>query len=265
MKIAVCVKSVPDPEQYDKILIDPESKRLVRDGIPSVLNISDRHAIEAALRLKERHGGEIVVISMGPPMAQVQLREALAMGADSAFLLSDRKVGGADTLATSYALSVMLKKIGGVDLVLAGNESADGATSHVPSQLGEWLGFSHTVNALAIDLEDDAHVLVTKRMDDGEAVYRLSMPSVIAVNQRCNQVRLTSAIAVLKAKNKPLTVWSAEDLSELDETYIGLDGSPSKNGELHTIEATKNCKMLEGSEDEAAAAVVELIQPLLRA
>lgn len=262
MQIAVCIKSVPDPDYYDKIMIEPKTKTLVRDGIPTVINAADKHALEQALQLKEKLGGEVTVVSMGPPAARTQLLEALALGADKAYLLSDRKVGGADTLATSYTLSQLIRATGEYDMILAGNESADGATSHVPSQLGEWLGWSHSMNVIAMEMEDDSHVLITKQFENGQGVYRVTLPCVIAVNQRINKVRYVNAMAALKAKKKPLEVWSSENVA-LDETYIGLKGSPSKNGELETVESSKNCQMIEGDENEIAIAVLDKILPAL--
>ena len=263
MKIAVCVKSVPDPDYYDQIVIDPINKTLQRAGIPAVINVSDKHAIEAALQLKEKHGGEITLISMGPPAVEQQLREALAMGADEAFLLSDRKVGGADTLATSYALSKVIEKTGPYDLILAGNESADGATSHVPSQIGEWLGIGSLCSVLSVDMDGD-NFTATKKFENGTAKFCLSSPCVIAVNQRINKVRLTNMMAILKAKKKPLTVFSAADLPDLDEQYIGLSGSPTQNGELHMVESTKSCTMLEGTEEETAVMIYDRIKQFVR-
>jgi electron transfer flavoprotein beta subunit len=262
MQIAVCIKSVPDPEYYDKIAIDPVNKTLVREGIPTVINDADKHALEQALQLKEKHGGEITVVSMAPPAARTQLLEALAYGADRAYLLSDRKVGGSDTLATSYVLSQLIKTIGKFDIILTGNESADGATAHVPSQLGEWLGIGHSMNVVAMEMEDDDHALVTKQFENGRGVYRIPLPCVIAVTPRINTVRYINAIAVLKAKNKPFQVWSSDDVV-LDEAYIGLEGSPSKSGELETVECTKNCQMLEGDEKEIVTAIFEKIRPAL--
>lgn len=262
MKIAVCIKSVPDPDYYDQIIIDPETKVLVREGIPTIINIADKHAIEQAVQIREKEGGEITIISMGPPMARQQMLEALAMGGDRAFLVSDRKVAGADTLATSYILSKAVGKTGPYDLILMGNESADGATAHVPSQLGEWLGYSHAANTIAMETEEGSF-LITRRMDEGFARFRLEAPAVIGVSQRINQVRLTSAIAILKAKNKPLEVLSADDLGDVDENYVGLAGSPSQNGELQTIDTKKDCIMLEGSEQEAAEQIYAIIAPKL--
>lgn len=258
MKIAVCIKSVPDPEYYDSIHIDPVKKTLVREGIPTIINIADKHAIEEALRIKERTGGEITVISMGPPNAKMQMMEALAMGADKAYLVSDRKVGGADTLATSYTLFKAIEKTGPYDLVLAGNESADGATAHVPSQLGEWMGVRHVANVSKIEDDGDAFI-VLRQFENGYGKYRVKMPCVLAVNQYINQVRLTNAMAIIRAKKKPLTILSADDLEGLDENYIGLKGSPSQNGEMESIESSKECTMIEATDEVEAAEKVYAI------
>lgn len=258
MKIAVCIKSVPDPDHYDEIIIDPVKKTLVREGIPTVINRADKHALEEALRFKEKFGGEITVISMGPPNVKKQMMEALGMGADRAFLISDRRVGGADTLATSYTLYKTIEKTGPYDLIFAGNESADGATSHVPSQLGEWLDIPHAANIVNIEAEDDG-IIVFRQFENGIGKYKLSIPCLVAVNSRINEVRMTNAIALIKAKNKPLTVFSADDLDNLDERYIGLAGSPSQNGELEVVETSKECVMIEGDEEEAAEQVYSIL------
>lgn len=258
MKIAVCIKSVPDPDYYDSIRIDPETKLLIRNGIPTILNTADKHALEEALRIKEGVGGDITVVTMGPHAAKQQLTEALAMGADRAFLVSDRKLGGADTLATSYTLSRALTVTRPYDLILMGNESADGATAHVPSQLGEWLGFCHCANVMSIQ-QDDGGFIVMRKLDRGMAKYRISAPAVIAVNHRINTVRLTNALAILRAKNKPLATLSADDLGELDERYVGLAGSPSQNGELLSVESDRHCTMIEGTEEQAAEQVYTIL------
>lgn len=258
MRIAVCVKSVPDPEYYDKIQLDPVNKTLVREGIPTIINPSDKHAIEEALRLKSKFGGEIIAFSMGPDAVCSQMLECLAMGCDEAYLISDRKVAGADTLATSYTLSVAIQQYGPFDIVLAGNESSDGATSHVPSQLGEWLGMSHAANVVCVENEEN-HLIVSKKLDAGVAKVRLTKPSVLGVNVRINEVRPTNAMAILRAKKKPLHIVRADELP-LDEQYIGLTGSPSQNGELEVISVKKQCEMLSGTNEEIADAIVELIR-----
>ncbi|MBV1758551.1 MAG: electron transfer flavoprotein subunit beta, partial [Dethiosulfatibacter sp.] len=129
MNIAVCVKPVPDSEYYDKITIDPKTKRVNREGIPTIINTMDKHAIEAALQLKEKHGGKVTVFTMAPDSAVENLRRVLAMGADEAFLCSDRALGGADTWATSYTLFKAMEKTGPFDLILLGNETEDGGTA----------------------------------------------------------------------------------------------------------------------------------------
>ena len=258
MNIAVCVKSVPDPEFYEKITIDPETKLLNRSGIPVVINEADRHALEAALRLKEQCGGEITVVSMGPPAARAQLMEALAMGADRAYLISDRKVGGADSLATSYTLSKLLEKTGSYDVVLAGNESVDGATAHVPSQLGVWLGASHAANV--VDVTWDNGIVVTKQFESGCGKYRLKTPCVVGVTTKANEVRFNNVRTILSAKNKPLTILSAADIEDLDEKFLGLAGSPSQNGDVETFSGSKECQMLTGTENEIAEKIVDIIR-----
>ncbi|MBQ9156399.1 MAG: electron transfer flavoprotein subunit beta/FixA family protein [Eubacterium sp.] len=258
MKIAVCIKSVPDPEYYEKITIDPESKRLVRDGIPAVINEADKHAIEAALRFKETEGGEITLLSMGPPAARDQLMEGLAMGADKAFLISDRKVGGADSLATAYTLRKLVESTGEYDVILTGNESADGATAHVPSQLGVWLGAAHATNV--VDLAWDNGLVVTKAFEKGRGRYRLSTPCVVGVTAKANEVRFNDVRTILDAKNKQLDILSAADLKELNDKYIGLAGSPSQNGEVETVSGNKECLMLTGTESEIADQIAAIIR-----
>lgn len=258
MKIAVCVKSVPDPEYYEKITLDPATKRLVRDGIPAVIGEADRHALEAALALRDENDGEITVVSMGPPAARRQLLEALAMGADRAFLISDRKVGGADTLATSYTLSCLLAKTGTYDVILAGNESADGSTAHVPSQLGVWMGIAHAAGVVSVS-SDDKGLIVTKEAEGGLAKYRLRTPCVVAVTPKANEVRFMDVRNILAAKEKELQVWSAADVGNMDESFMGLAGSPSQNGEVFAIESSKNCRMLTGTESEIADQIVSII------
>ena len=262
LNIVVCIKSVPDSEYYDSITIDPVKKTLVRTGIPTVIGSADKNAIEAALRLKEKHGGSVTVISMGPPEARAQLIEALALGADQAYLISDRRVGGADTLATSYTISRALAKVGVFDLVLAGNESDDGATSHVPSQLGEWLGVSHMMDAINVAYEDEA-ALVSRKLEDGVGVYKVKLPCVVSIKRGANEVRYPNMMSLMSVKKKPFTVLSLDDLDEVDESFIGLKGSPSQCGELRSIEFNRDSVLLEGTEEEIAEAIINQMKKVV--
>ena len=264
MKIAVCIKAVPDPDYYGSIGFDPATKTLLRGGIPAVLNDGDKHALEEARRIKETCGGEITAICMGVPDAKKQLTEALAMGADQAFLISDRKVAGADSLATSYTIAKAIEQTGPYDLILLGNESADGGTAHVPSQIGEWLGIGHAVNALSLEPEEDA-VTITRKFEKGSARYRLLLPCVISVNARINEVRLTSVMDILKAKKKPITLLTAEDIEGLDLSCVGLAGSPSQNGDLEPVSGGKECIMITGEEDEIIAQLCGIITKAMSA
>jgi len=139
MQIIVCMKPVPDPKHWHKLTLDPETRTLIREGIPSTINPLDKNALEAALRLKEDQGGEVIVISMAPPEMKPVLREALAMGADHGILLSDRIFGGSDTLGTAYVLAEGIKSLDRYDIILCGNETIDGGTAQVSAQIAEFL------------------------------------------------------------------------------------------------------------------------------
>jgi len=262
-KIAVCIKSVPSPDEYDKMTIDPETMSLVRAGISSVVNSADKHAVELALTIKEKHGGEVTVVSMGPPDAKEQLYEMLALGADKAALLCDKKFAGADTLATSYSLSLLLKNLGDFDLILAGNESDDSGTAHVPSQLGEWMDIPHIANVVSAELEGEKYLIAEKELEDGTAVYKLTLPCVAAVKKKINTVRFATMGGLFSAKSKPLTILGADDLKDLNEEYIGLTGSPTQGGEMRTVHQGRNSQAIEGTEEEIAAVILDKINALI--
>lgn len=263
MKIAVCVKSVPDSNYYDKIKMDPETNVLIRKGIPTVISGADKTALEAALELREKVGGTVVVVSMGPGNARMQLLETLAMGADEAYLASDRKFGGADTLGTSYVLSETIKKIGGVDLVIAGNDSDDGATSHVPTQIGEWMNVPHMMDVVAVDADSDDAVKVSRKFENGVGNYKISTPCVISVKRGINDIRYATVKGILTAKDKPYTVFTYGDFEDIDDTYLGLAGSPSQSSGISVVDDSRNRELLEGSADEIAEAIIEKMNTLV--
>ncbi|MGI6145329.1 MAG: electron transfer flavoprotein subunit beta/FixA family protein [Clostridia bacterium] len=266
LKIAVCIKPVPDPDYYDQITIDPVRKTITRAGIPTIINPVDKNALEAALQIKEQVGGTVTVITMAPPNGEESLREMLAMGADEACLLTDRAFGGADTLATSYTLAQGLKKLGNFDLVFTGTESADGATSQVPSQLAEWLGMAHLWNVSEIKLKEDQaedkvqELQAKMKIENGYIEYEVKLPAVLAVSRDLNTPRFTSIMGVMKAKKKPLTVFTVNDV-DVDRTLIGLDGSPTKAGAVFTPSLSRKGERLTGDLDE----VVEQLLQKLRA
>ncbi|MDC7225649.1 MAG: electron transfer flavoprotein subunit beta/FixA family protein [Spirochaetales bacterium] len=268
MNIGVLVKPVPDPEQYNSITIDPETKRLNRSGVPTIVNPSDKCAVEAALKLKEKFGGKIVIFTMAPPDGREKLMEVLAMGADEAVLVSDREFGGADTLATSYTLVKAVEKKSAesesFDLILSGNESADGATGHVPAQVGEMLGFNHLSAIVQIVAEGEGRpdsLTVFQKIENGKNEFEIKLPAVIGVTRDINKPRYTSAMGVIKAKKKPFDTYDCEALSP-DKSRIGIEGSPTKAGAIFTPDTGRKSEELSGSPEEIAEELVKRIKAI---
>lgn len=258
LNIAVCIKPVPDPDCYDKITIDPVRKTITRAGIPTIINPVDKNAVEAALQLREKHGGKVTVITMAPPNAEESLRELLAMGADEAVLLTDRAFAGADTLATSYALSAGLQKVGPFDLIFTGTETADGATSQVPAQLAEWLDVAHLWNVQEFELEGNT-LNVKMGIENGYISYSVQMPALLAVKRSINKPRYTSVMGVMKAKKKPLTVFTAADL-DVEQERLGLQGSPTKAGAVFTPSLARKGQQLTGETEEIVEQLVQVLR-----
>lgn len=258
MNIAVCVKPVPDPRHYDQITIDPATKLLKRQGAPMVMNPVDKNAIEAALQLKERFGGKVVLVSMAPPDAGEMLMEGLAMGADEACLLSDGAFAGSDTLATARVLAAGLNKIGKPDLVLTGSASADSGTSHIPSQLGELMGFPHLNSLSELNLEESTLKMKT-RIENGYALYKGRLPMVLGVSREINRPRYTTLMGVVAARHKPFTSWGLGDLG-LDPASVGLSGSPTRPGDLHMPVHERKSEMLEGEPGVVAGKIIAILR-----
>jgi len=259
LNIVVCVKPVPDPEKYNQLNIDPATKRLVRAGIPTVINPSDRNALEEGLRIRDSIGGKVTVMSMAPLFSQDKVKECLAMGADEAYIISDQMYGGSDTLATSYIIAMAIKKIVmDVDLILAGNESADGATAHVPSQLAEWLELPHISNATYLEVVGEL-LNVQKKIDNGNIDYQIKLPALVAVARGSNKPRLISALGIIKAKSKKLEIVTQSELN-LDSSYIGLPGSPTQPGELFVPDINRKTIKMDGEIEDVAKAVLKIIK-----
>ena len=258
LSIAVCIKPVPDPAHYDKIRIDPVRKTVVREGIPTIINPSDKHAIEAALQLRGE-GDTVTVITMAPPNAEETLRDALAMGADAAILLTDRAFAGADTWATSYTLAAGLKKAGEFDIVVTGTESADGATTQVPAQLAEWLGWPHLWNAVSMEKISAESLKVRTKAENEWSDYQIGLPCLLAVAREANKPRLTSLMGVMKAKKKPLTVWTRADL-DVEDGSLGIGGSPTQPGAIFEPEMGRKGIVLTGDAEEIVNVLVEKLR-----
>ena len=223
MRIAVCVKQVPDTNE---IRINPETGTLIRDGVPSILNNDDANALEQALQLKDADPKtEVVAITMGPPQAKEMLQECLAMGADEAILLSDRALGGSDTWATSNALAAGLRKAGPFDLIFAGRQAIDGDTAQVGPQIAEKLGLPQVTYVKEFSLEGDA-VTVKRALEDGYEKLKVKLPCVLTAIKELNVPRYMSVPGILRAAKAEIPVWSAEDIG-VDKTTVGLKASPT--------------------------------------
>lgn len=245
MNIIVCIKQVPDTTE---VKIDRETNTLIREGVPSVINPFDKNAVEEALRLKEKHGGKVVVISMGPLHVQEALKETIAMGVDEAVLLSDKAFAGADTLATSYTLARAIKKLGDFDLIICGKQAIDGDTAQVGPELGEMLNIPQVAYVRKISIEDSKAV-VERVMEDGYELMEITLPFLMTVTKEINEPRHTSLRGVLKAKKKEIPVWDAKELG-VDESKVGLSGSATQVIKIFSPPPKEGSRMLEGTTEK---------------
>jgi len=224
MNIIVTVKQVPDTQE---VKIDSKTGTLMRDGVPSIINPEDKNAIEEALRIKESNSDvEVTALSMGPLQAKSALREALAMGVDRAILVSDRAFAGADTLATSYMLSMAIKKIKKYDLILCGRQAIDGDTGQVGPQLAEVLDLPQATFAEEIEVQGNV-VTVKSNFDSVTRMIEMKTPALVTVSNRINKPRFKTMNGVLRAfRDKEVVTWTEKDL-KLNPMRIGINGSPT--------------------------------------
>lgn len=222
MKIVVCIKQVPDTNE---VKLDQKTGTLIREGVPSIINPDDKAGLEAALWLKDKYDAEVTVITMGPLQAETALREALAMGADHAVLLTDRRFGGADTWATSKTLASAIKKLG-FDLIITGRQAIDGDTAQVGPQIAEHLGIPHVSYAEELDL--DAEFIVVKRQfEDRCHILKVKLPCLITALSELCEPRYMTPGGIFKAWKTEITVLNRDDL-DVEDSNIGLKGSPTR-------------------------------------
>ena len=226
MKIIVCIKQVPGT---NRVNVDPVTGTLIRDGVAAKMNPYDLNALELALKLIEENGGSIKVITMGPPAAKEVIKEAIYMGVDGGVLVSDRKFGGADVLATSYTLCSGIKAIGDYDLILTGKQTTDGDTAQVGSELAEHLHIPHAANVKSIKVEGDKLVYVSN-LDNKILTAKISTPCLLCVDNDVNTPRLPSFKRKLEHKDcdELIKVVTFADVEDQDETHYGLKGSATQ-------------------------------------
>lgn len=225
LNILVCIKQVPST---NKVAVDPVTGVLIRNGVDSKMNPYDLYAIETALRLREQCGGKVSVISMGPPQAEQVIREAYSLGADEGVLISDRKFGGADVLATSYTISQGIRKFGDFDLILCGKQTTDGDTAQVGPEISEYLNIPSISNVLRIVKTDDQSITVEMDMPNDIEIARVQFPCLLTVEKDIFQPRLPSYRKKMESKNTPVKVFSFNDMEDQDEKHYGLNGSPTQ-------------------------------------
>ena len=255
MNIIVCIKQVPATTE---IKIDPVKGTLIREGVPSIMNPDDKGGLELALQLKDQYGANVTVISMGPPQADVMLREAYAMGVDRAILLSDRKFAGADTLATSYALSGLCRMLD-YDLIIAGRQAIDGDTAQVGPELAEHLGLPQITYVADIKLMDNGHLQVRKENEDSVQVLEVEGKCLLTVLASAVKPRYMSVSGIVEAYDKEVEVWSADKI-DVDENLLGLKGSPTKVFQSFPKALKAPGEVHEVSEEEAVELIVNKLK-----
>ncbi|PID75614.1 MAG: electron transfer flavoprotein subunit beta [Deltaproteobacteria bacterium] len=253
MKIVVCIKQVPDTRE---VSLDPETNTLKREGVQSIMNPYDQHALEEAVRLKEGYGAEVVALTMGPPQAEEVLRQAISCGADSGVLVSDRAFAGADTWATSYTLERALTRIGPFSLVLCGKQAIDGDTAQVGPGLAVRLGIPFVSCVQKIQEINDREIVVERMMDDGYDIVAVEQPALLTVVKDINQPRVPSLKGKMKAKKAEIIRFSAEDINA-DPACLGLVGSPTRVVTVFPPPSRAKKVLLEGSIDQQVDLLVE--------
>ncbi len=238
MRIAVLMKQVPDT---DDVKLDEEKGTMIREGIGAVINPLDLHAIEAGRQFVEQDGGTLSVFSMGPPQTEESLREAIAMGAHTATLLTDRKFGGADTWATARTLCEILKLEGPFDLILAGEKATDGETGQVGPEVAAMLGIPFSTYVSAIEKKNDG-VIVTRTVEDGYETQFLPFPCLLTVLNNLNQPGMPTLAGKKRGHSATLKIVKAADLS-IPEDELGLIGSPTRVSKVFYPKIQRKCEV----------------------
>lgn len=261
MHIVVCVKQVPDTKI---IKINPKTNTLDRRSAPAILNPFDAHAVQEAVKIKKRVGGTVSVLSMGPPQAVAIIKNSVEIGADRGYLISDRAFAGADTLATSYALSKALEKIQEetpIDMVICGKHAIDGDTGQVGPGIARRLDIPPVTNVIEVTQVNDKEkkVLIKRKQINGYEVIEAQLPCLLTVEKDVNEIEYAPMPNMIKAARYEPIVWSVNDLNDVDKAQLGLKGSPTVVGKMFTPPKPEGGKRLEGTSDEQVRELVTLL------
>jgi electron transfer flavoprotein beta subunit len=258
MNIVVCIKQVPGTTD---VKISEKTNTLIREGVESIINPFDVYAIEEAIRIREKIGGKVTILSMGPPQAKEAIKEAIAMGADDGILLSDRSFAGSDTWATGYTLSMGIKKISAYDLIICGKQAIDGDTAQVGPGVAEALGLPFVAYVRKIEEIKDGYIRCERMMEEGYEVIEMSLPALITVVKEINEPRLPSLKGMMRAKKTEVATWTAQDLNA-DPANIGLTGSPTQVVKIFSPPARPGGEMILGEVNEQAEKLVTRVREL---
>lgn len=261
MHILVCIKQVPDTKI---IKVDPKTNTLDRRGVPAILNPYDAHAVEEAVRLKKQYGGKVSVLTMGPPQAVAAIKKCIQIGADEGYMISDRAFAGADTLATSYALTKAIEKLSKqepVDLILTGKMTIDGDTGQVGPGIARRLGIPPLTFVKKIESVNEAgqEIVVHRKLPDGYEIIQSSLPCLLALEKEINEVSYSPLPNMIRAARYEPTIWSVNDLEDVDRTQLGLKGSPTIVGKMFSPPKPEGGKMIEGSPDQQVKQLVNAL------
>ena len=257
LKILVCVKQIPD---VDLVKMDPETGNLIRTGVPTLTNPLDLNALEAAVQVKERYGGEITLITMGPPAAESTLRECLAVGGNEAVLITGRPFGGADTLSTSYSIVKAAEMKGRFDLIFCGKETLDGATGQMASQLAERFDASQISCCYSIEEIADGKIRATRALETGKELVEATLPCLLTVEKDNFYGRLPTLNDYLASKTASITTYTENNIDGLDLQKIGVPGSGTIVPKIYPPELPEPGQMIQtGSVRTDVGRLIELL------
>lgn len=256
MNITVCLKQVPETGD---VKIDPGTGTLLREGVKNIINPLDTHALEEGVRLRERCGGRVTALSMGPPQVEEALREAISLGADEAVLLSDRAFAGADTWATAFTLAAAVRKLEACDLVICGQQTLDGDTGQVGPELAELLGVSFVAGASRVEEITDTRLRARRMVEDGYEVVEAPLPVLLTVVREINQPRLPSLRGITRSRSAVIPVLAAKDLG-LEESQVGLAGSFTRVVDLFSPDKTCQAEVFQGRPEDQVDCLIDRLK-----
>lgn len=260
MRIIVPIKQVPET---NAVKMDEATGTMIREGVEAIINPLDLYAIEIAIRLREQNGGEVVAVSMGPPKAVSALKEAIAMGCDSAVLLSDKAFAGSDTWATSYVLAAAIRRIGAYDLIVCGERATDGDTGQVGPGIASFLNLPVISYVSKVDDVTGNAIRVHRLVEDGYEILEMTLPGMLTVVKEVADPRLPTLRGKQKAKRAEIPVWTAKDM-ETDPAKLGLNGSPTRVVKIFRPTVARQCEKLPAGDDAAIAAAADKVVAFLQ-